>query len=569
MGENFSNQGAKSDPKDCNGHGTMVAGILAGYDKAAGFVGAAPNATIMAYRVYDCIGIAKTDDIIAAFLKAKEDGAQIIVSSLGLRGGRSWAETPAAMVVSRIVASGISCVIALGNEAEKGLFNAESFSSGRGVIAVNSVSRSHKGLTDIARLSAYGPTWNLDIKPNLLAPGEEVPVLLRRGGYGTSSGTSFAGPLVGGIYALVAEAQCTLDPTVLNSLIIGTAEPQAGDNGYISVAQQGGGLAQAWQAAHSRTLVEPAGLVFNDTAHRVSSISLRIHNKANTTVEYQLSDISAVTLYALAQGSTETGEIRDDQRVQASAKIHLNKTSVTLGPNESATIDISASDPNGLDVQRLPVWSGWIAINSSDNSLLTVPYLGLRGSLSEAIVLAPGPVQLSVGEHSLIARPENSTYAVKDPPASTSQQLPGSIPVSYRPNGGPVIPGQPAANFKVALSSPEVQVHIVPLSICPGSSMDGTAPMLNLTRACVPMTSVAEVGGISSIGQVTNFPKYNVGSGELNVVWNGSLPSGWYAPPGRYKLVARALSIMGEPKVESHWQVAESPDFTLMYESNW
>lgn len=66
---------------DCDGHGTRVAGILAGYNDEGGFVGAAPNATLGAYRLLDCQAEMQEDDLLAGLLWAKEDGAQIIIIS--------------------------------------------------------------------------------------------------------------------------------------------------------------------------------------------------------------------------------------------------------------------------------------------------------------------------------------------------------------------------------------------------------------------------------------------------------------------------------------------------------
>ncbi|KID84051.1 subtilisin-like serine protease PR1C [Metarhizium guizhouense ARSEF 977] len=145
----------------------------------------------------------------------------------------------------------------------------------------------------IAKLSSYGPTYTLGIKPNVLAPGDDVRSTLYGGGYGGVAGTSFAAPLVAGIYALVGEARGTFDPAILDSVIMGTAEPQSwshshysqGAHDLISVAQQGAGLVKSWEAAHATTLVAPASLAFNDTANRASSISLSIKNTANITVQ--------------------------------------------------------------------------------------------------------------------------------------------------------------------------------------------------------------------------------------------------------------------------------------------
>ncbi|RKP07196.1 peptidase S8/S53 domain-containing protein, partial [Thamnocephalis sphaerospora] len=53
------------DPMDtCNGHGTHVAGIIAG--QQGSFAGVAPQATLGAYRVFGCTGRVELDVVLDA-----------------------------------------------------------------------------------------------------------------------------------------------------------------------------------------------------------------------------------------------------------------------------------------------------------------------------------------------------------------------------------------------------------------------------------------------------------------------------------------------------------------------
>lgn len=77
---------------DCNGHGTHVAGIIAG---SAGFAadgsplssdpaafryqGVAPGVTLGAYKVFGCSGGTTTELVIAAMDQAVQDGMQVRV----------------------------------------------------------------------------------------------------------------------------------------------------------------------------------------------------------------------------------------------------------------------------------------------------------------------------------------------------------------------------------------------------------------------------------------------------------------------------------------------------------
>ncbi|KAK2593052.1 hypothetical protein QQS21_009260 [Conoideocrella luteorostrata] len=576
FGDNFSNEGVKGNPMDCVGHGTRVAGVLAGNNERDGFIGTAPHATLMAYKVVGCKTPLTEDNLIAGWLKAYEDGAQIIVSGIGFR-GVSWAQTPAAIVASRIVARGIPSVVDQGVEDGEGLFFASSPATGRGVMAVNSFARSpeffnfKKGYKNkhiaIESHSAFGPTWDLDIKPNVAAPGHYVPVTDMDGGYDRRS--SYASPLVAGIIALIAEARGSIDPALISSLLISMAEPRKKGDGLITVARQGGGLVKAWEAAHANTLVQPAGLTFNDTEHRVASISLRITNVAKSDISYQLSNLAALTLFTLP----DDGSVRPKRTecIHAAADIKLSKASLTLGPGQSATVDVSAADPAGVDHKRLPVWSGWIAITGSDGKNLTVPYLGLAGSLRSATVFASKSLKIDSVDKS--DKEQSAVIVLPDPPLE--QQIGTSNVTEWRKG----IKRMKAISIQLrkamAFASSQVRADIVPLDICPpGQSHRGRTKLGRTVtdEACVPSPLVVDSAGLQSIGQLPDFPwNYAVRQPKHfapSTKWDGSIAPDRYAPPGRYKIVARALSVFGDADNTTDWQTAETVDFYLAYKHN-
>ncbi|KAI1818848.1 subtilisin-like protein [Poronia punctata] len=126
------------DPYDgCAGHGSHVSGIIAAQSNSYGFTGAAPGVTLGMYRVFGCTGSAANDVLIAAYLKAFEDGSNIITASIG--GSSGWSEDPWAVVVSRIVEAGVPCTLSAGNAGAAGLFYASTASNGKRVTSVASV----------------------------------------------------------------------------------------------------------------------------------------------------------------------------------------------------------------------------------------------------------------------------------------------------------------------------------------------------------------------------------------------------------------------------------------------
>ncbi|KID84079.1 subtilisin-like serine protease PR1C [Metarhizium guizhouense ARSEF 977] len=563
-GDNFSWEGQKGDPMDCNGHGTALAGVVGGYD-AGKYVGVAPNATLMAYRILDCKGKGSADSAMKGWEKAALDGAQIIVSAFG--GETNSAQDPLATMVSRIAARGIICVGPAGNSPEKGAFNSVSPSAGRGVISVGAFSRSF----NIQDQSSYGPTWDLDIKPSLGAPGADVPTPKVGGGYGLSSGTSIASPFAAGVAAVVAEALGkNLDWATMASRLVSTAKPQqdASGSGLVTVAQQGGGLISAWDAAHATTLVQPSHLSFNDTDHRVSTIRLSITNTAQSEVTYQLSPLHATTLYAAKRDSFDLDPMKPEP-VQATADIKLSQSSLTLQPGESGTIDVSATDPSGLDPIRLPIWSGWISINGSDSTVLTIPFLGLAGSLRSAAREYPPFPDLKhfVGTDGTQHLTKSETFVFRDP---TNGQKPGSSKFIKKKYAGEDVNAL-IFELHLGIGSPRVRLDIVPEILCSNVDPSISNPRVpELSKYCVPDSLVTEFAGVMSIGQVPGFP-FNFpirNPGRFVGRWNGEIAYGKYAPPSRYRIALSTLAPFGDAANESDWQTGFSSTFSMAYEHN-
>ncbi|KAH7303927.1 minor extracellular protease vpr [Stachybotrys elegans] len=139
------------DPMDIQGHGTHVAGIIGG--KGDQFTGVAPEATLYSYKVF---GSGGTDEetIIEAFLKAYEDGMDIVSASVGSAGG--WAESAWAEVSRRLVDEGIVVVIAAGNDGDLGPWSMSSGAAANDALAVASIDAS------MGSGRRWAATFNLD-----------------------------------------------------------------------------------------------------------------------------------------------------------------------------------------------------------------------------------------------------------------------------------------------------------------------------------------------------------------------------------------------------------------------
>ncbi|KAI8173579.1 Minor extracellular protease vpr [Colletotrichum sp. SAR 10_75] len=145
-----------ADPLDQQGHGTHVAGIIAGNSSI--LTGVAPEATLYAYKVFGSVDGTDEDTLIEAFLTAYDAGVDIITSSIG--GISGFPDNAWAVVASRLVDKGVVVTISAGNDGQAGAFAASSGSSGEHVVAVASVE------ADVLASSSFRGVFNLDGQSN-------------------------------------------------------------------------------------------------------------------------------------------------------------------------------------------------------------------------------------------------------------------------------------------------------------------------------------------------------------------------------------------------------------------
>lgn len=208
------------DAADENGHGTLIAGIIAAATNEVGVAGVAPTSRILPIRVLGPDGTGDASDVARGIDIAVDRGADVINLSLaevegsaGLVGGLMRApEVDGA--VRRAASSGVTVIVAAGNDHDDGGEPPTAYDATvDGVLVVGASTKSRER----AAFSRYGR--GLD----LLAPGGGDPTdpsdegcdertgivstwwdpARKTGAYGAACGTSMAVAFVSGAAALL------------------------------------------------------------------------------------------------------------------------------------------------------------------------------------------------------------------------------------------------------------------------------------------------------------------------------------------------------------------------------
>ncbi|MGH3116409.1 MAG: S8 family peptidase [Vicinamibacterales bacterium] len=267
--------GGYPDPYDDYGHGTHVAGAIAGNGETSGGAraGVAPRASIIALKVLDGSGRGYISDVIAAidYAVAYREYFNIRVLNLSVAAGvyESYEADPLTLAAKRAVEAGIVVVSAAGNlgrDVEGEVQNGGITAPGNAPWVLTVGASSHMGTADraddeMAGFSSRGPSpFNYAAKPDIVAPGVGLVSLSEPGSflyvtrplnriwgalpfgpapYFSLSGTSMAAPVVSGTVALMLQANPSLTPNAVKAILQYTSETR---DGYDHLTQGAGFL---------------------------------------------------------------------------------------------------------------------------------------------------------------------------------------------------------------------------------------------------------------------------------------------------------------------------------------
>jgi len=187
---------------DPYGHGTHVAGIIAGSTTAAKYVtpayagGSAPAVRLIDIRVLGSNGMGYTSDVIAgidwAVSNRTRHGIRVINLSLGHAVSEPSATDPLCRAVARAVEAGIVVVASAGNYGLTstgapvlgGITSPGNSPYAITVGAIDTAGTVDRGDDKVAPFSSRGPTaFDMAVKPDVVAPGTRLVSLEAQGSY--------------------------------------------------------------------------------------------------------------------------------------------------------------------------------------------------------------------------------------------------------------------------------------------------------------------------------------------------------------------------------------------------
>lgn len=207
--EAFSSIQDANGARDCQGHGSHVAGTIGG--KTVGF---AKNANLFGVRVFGCTGGTTTAAIVAGVDWVVKNHKKPALLNASLGGPASQAMDAA---FQQLVAAGVTAVVAAGNDNVDACTN----SPGRvpAVVTVGATARDDSRAT----FSNYGTCVDV------FGPGVGITsanfAQPAAGGMSVLSGTSMASPAVAGVAALMLSADPTMTPAQVHARLIATSTP--------------------------------------------------------------------------------------------------------------------------------------------------------------------------------------------------------------------------------------------------------------------------------------------------------------------------------------------------------
>jgi subtilisin family serine protease len=298
---------------DCNGHGTHVAGTVAGSS-----YGVAKGARIYGVRVLNCSGSGTTAQVVAGIDWVTANAVRPAVANMSLGGS---ANSSIDTAVNNSINAGITYAVAAGNGNILGIRqNACNYSPARVPNAITVGATQNNDAA--ASFSNYGTCVDI------LAPGVNITSAWYSSNTATNtiSGTSMASPHVAGAAALVLSANPTWSPQQVRDYLVNNATPDA--------------ISNVGTGTPNRLLY----VVNDDTPPPDDDFAVSVSPTSGSTAPG--GSVSTTVSTATTSGSAQSVSL-SASGLPAGATATFSPATVTSGGSATLTVATSASTPPG------------------------------------------------------------------------------------------------------------------------------------------------------------------------------------------------------------------------------
>src|SRR3954447_8098608 len=305
---------------DLYGHGTFMAGIIAGNGAASNgkYVGMAPGAGIISIKVAGATGASDVSTLIAALQWVVQNKAtyniRVLNLSLGTDSTQSYSVDPLDYAAEKAWQAGIVVNVAASNRGPAASTISDP-ANDPFVITVGAIDdKGTPGLGDDAlpNFSGRGPTATDGLaKPDVVAPGAHIVSLAAPGAaittefpstmaapYRRGSGTSMSTAVVSGLVAQMLSLQPMLTPDRVKYELASTARADA-SNDRMAV---GSGIVDGWRALNAAPGVANVGVApsmgTGSLAASRGTVGVVLDDTNQTVLDASSGDLtSALTLF--------------------------------------------------------------------------------------------------------------------------------------------------------------------------------------------------------------------------------------------------------------------------------
>lgn len=291
----------------------------------------------------------------------------------------------------------------------------------------------------VSGFSGWGPNAELELKPELVAPGENVYSSMNRDKYGFMSGTSMATPHVSGVSAMMVQKVNEIVKTPFFAgigksdtnkiLLMNTADPMKdyiNTDFEVSPRRQGAGMVRADKAIMNDVFVthnKKSSIQLKDFKEDSKTFTVRLDNLSNTDRVFDIETgkilcegVKVEKKLLLKPDKIKLGQFEDTfetEDVKVSVPVEMKGAELTVSDKE-----ITVPAKSNLEVSftlKTPKWNvdsegkfveGFIYFKSKNEKeypSLSIPYLGFKGDWQKGrIIDKPMWEQDSVYKHTTV-----------------------------------------------------------------------------------------------------------------------------------------------------------------------